>query len=52
MVWKCPKCGFKGGYRSVQKHYFSKHYKHKEGSISKSKSKKVYSFHPRVPRRR
>lgn len=45
-MYKCPKCGFKGTYKQVQKHYYAKHHKGKQSSISKSKQKKVYTFKP------
>jgi hypothetical protein len=47
MVFKCPSCGFRGTHKSVQSHYYKKHYKSKKGSASnKSKDKKVYIFKP------
>ena len=46
MSFKCPKCSFKGTYKQVQRHYYAKHHKYAEGTISKSKQKKVYAFHP------
>ena len=48
-MWKCPKCSFKSSsYTAVQRHYFSKHYTPKPGSVPKGKQKKVFTFHPKV----
>lgn len=55
MTWKCPSCSYKSSsYSAVQKHYFSKHYKPKAGSksVPKGKQKTVYTFHPKVGRRK
>jgi len=51
VVFKCPKCGFKGTHKAVQAHYYKRHYKSKKNSgVSKSKSKTVYVFHPLKPK--
>jgi hypothetical protein len=46
MTYKCPRCSFKGTYKQVQRHFYSKHHTPKGASVSKSKQKKVYTFKP------
>lgn len=52
MVFKCPKCSYRGTHKQVMKHYYSKHHKYAQGSVTKSKDKKVHVFKPIGKRRK
>jgi len=46
-MWKCPRCSFtSSNYTTMQRHFYSKHYTPKEGSVPKGKQKKKYTFKP------
>jgi hypothetical protein len=54
-MWKCPSCSYKSqSYSAVQKHYYKTHYKPSPNSTSvpKGKQKKVFTFKPKVGRRK
>ena len=44
MVFKCPKCSFKGSFKAVRSHYKAHHSKAK--TQTKSQQKKVYVYKP------